>query len=521
MRLALMLVIALCWGHCAIARAAEPARILLAIGQNVGSASDEPLRYAERDAERFADVFTALGEVAAERAYVVKAATSERVRSVIAEIRGRAFELHDVILLVYVSSHADSAGFRLADGHLPFTELRALLGSVPARLRVVVTDACTSGAMIRARGGKSIKPFPLDLEEGQHIEGEVYITSTGPNEPAQEWEALGGGLFTHHLLSALRGAADRDSDGRVSLFEAHSYVYEQTVSASLKARAGLQHPSHDIDLHGKGDVVLTRTTTLGSGLLFADGSAGRYIVTTALGGDLVAEINKSEARAVRVALPAGRYLVRKPEGAFVRVGEAVVLPSTLATVRDQDMEQVPYAEIARRGPGLPRLWQLELGLLMSSAAVKGAGLTPALSAMLVRELGALELSLGAAVGYASIDARALAISQYEGWASFAGHFRMPLQILLPYVGVAAAVGVIHQSLTRDQEDAIQRTFDMGSLADRTGMAFRLAALVGLELPLSARLTLRVELSAGVTAASVERGLRALPMGGALVALGLR
>lgn len=518
MRFALTLLL---WAYCAVAYAAEPARILLAIGQNVGSSSDEALRYAERDAERFAEVFTTLGEVAPERAYVVNAATSERVRGVIAEIRGRASELRDVILLVYVSSHADSVGFHLADGHLPFAELRSLLSTVPARLRVVVTDACTSGAMIRNRGGRSIKPFALDLEEGQRIEGEVYITSTGPNESAQEWEALGGGLFTHHLLSGLRGAADRDGDGRVSLFEAHSYVYDQTLSASIQARAGLQHPSHDIDLHGKGDVMLTRTTMLGSGLLFTSGAAGRYIVTTALGGDLVAEINKTEVRDVRLALPAGRYLVRKPEGAFVRVGEAVVLPNTLASVRDRDMERVPYTEVARRGPGVPRLWALELGMQLTTGAIEGAGLTPSLAVMLVRELGALELSVGALGSYASFDARALSISQYEGWGAAAGRYRWPLHLMLPYVGMTAAVGVIHQGLTREQEGAIQQTFDMQSLPDRTGLAMRLTAAAGFELPLSARLTLRVELGAGVTAARVERGLRALPLGSTLVAIGMR
>jgi hypothetical protein len=505
----------------ASARAADPARILLAIGQNVGAASDEPLRYAERDAERFAEVFTTLGEVRAERAYIVKAATPERVRSVIAEIRGRAIELRDVILLVYVSSHADNSGFRLADGGLTFAELRELLESVPARLRVVVTDACTSGALIRERGGKAIQPFALDLEQGQRTEGEVYITSAGPNEPAQEWDALGGGLFTHHLLSGLRGAADRDGDGRVSLFEAYSYVYEQTLSASTQARAGLQHPSHDIDLHGKGDVTLTRTTTLGSGLLFERRAAGRYIVTTALGGDLVAEINKTQARDLRLALAPGRYLVRKPEGAFVRVGEAVVLPNTLASVRDEDMAQVPYGEVARRGPGVPRLWTLELGLQLSTATVQGAGVTPAVVAVLARELGALELALAAAAGHTGVDARALAISQYEGWLGVEGRYRLPLGFMLPYAALGAAAGYVHQSLTREQEAAIQRTFNMGPMADRNGFAVRVMGALGLELPLGARGTLRLAVSAGVTAVRVERGLRALPTGSVLVAIGWR
>lgn len=117
------------------------------------------------------------------------------------------------------------------------------------------------------------------------------------------------------------------------------------------------------------------------------------------------------------------------------------------------MEQVPYTEVARRGPGLPRLWALELGLQLNTAAVEGAGLTPALAAMLVRELGALELAAGVSGGYSSFTGRALTISQYEGWAAVAGRHRVPLQLLLPYVGIAAAAGVMHQGLTRAQETA--------------------------------------------------------------------
>ena len=40
---------------------------------------------------------------------------------------------------------------------------------------------------------------------------------------------LGGSLFTHHLLSAMRGASDSDGDGQVTLFEAYSYAYERTL----------------------------------------------------------------------------------------------------------------------------------------------------------------------------------------------------------------------------------------------------------------------------------------------------
>jgi hypothetical protein len=236
---------------------------------------------------------------------------------------------------------------------------------------------------------------------------------------------------------------------------------------------------------------------------------------------LVAEINKTQARTVRLALPAGRYLLRKPEGAFVRVGEAVVMPNTLLTVRDQDMAQVPYTEVARRGPGLPRLWQFELGMQLSSAAIQGAGLTPALAAMLMREFGALELAFGLSGGYAGFNGQALSISQYEGWVFAEGRWRAPLGLLLPYVGINVSAGLLHQTLTRDQEQAIDSTFNMRPMDDRTGPALRLAGTLGVELPLSARATLRFEISAGATGAGVEHGIRVLPAGAALLAIGVR
>ena len=101
------------------------------------------------------------------------------------------------------------------------------------------------------------------------------ITSAGPSEPAQEWEALGGSLFTHHWLVGLRGAADRNSDGRVSLFEAYSYTYDHTLAASSTASAGIQHALHEFDLRGAGDFVLTRPASKQSGLQLGRHLAGR------------------------------------------------------------------------------------------------------------------------------------------------------------------------------------------------------------------------------------------------------
>ena len=56
----------------------------------------------------------------------------------------------------------------------------------------------------------------------------------------------------------MRGDADRDHDGRVTLDEAYAYAYGRTVAATAATRAGAQHPTYAFDLKGAGDVVLTQ-----------------------------------------------------------------------------------------------------------------------------------------------------------------------------------------------------------------------------------------------------------------------
>ena len=62
--------------------------------------------------------------------------------------------------------------------------------------------------------------------------------STTEGEPAQEWPYLRGSLFTHHLLAALRGLGDVDANGAVTLAEAYTYSYRNTLSQSLLGSAG-------------------------------------------------------------------------------------------------------------------------------------------------------------------------------------------------------------------------------------------------------------------------------------------
>ncbi len=68
---------------------------------------------------------------------------------------------------------------------------------------------------------------------------------------------LGHGIFTYFLTEGLRGAADLNRDGIVSLDELYAYV-EQQVSRKSRAVGGNQHPVMKGELEGVLPLVKVR-----------------------------------------------------------------------------------------------------------------------------------------------------------------------------------------------------------------------------------------------------------------------
>ena len=60
----------------ATAALAQPTRLLLCVGSNLGGPDDPPLRYADTDARRFRDVMVELGQVQSSRALLIEGATA-------------------------------------------------------------------------------------------------------------------------------------------------------------------------------------------------------------------------------------------------------------------------------------------------------------------------------------------------------------------------------------------------------------------------------------------------------------
>lgn len=283
-------------------------RIAVIVGRNDGGSGRDALRWAHRDAEQMASVMGELGGIAeADRILLVEPdkrgldATLAHVQMRLAAVApGTRSEL-----FFYYSGHADELGLLLGNERYPFRDLRARLDAIPVDLRLVVVDACASGALIgqRTKGGKRTAPF---LGDGD-LSGHAYLTSAAADEVAQESDALEASFFTHDLVTGLRGAADRDRDRTVTLTEAYRYAFDATLRRT-QATNSPQHPGWDIALTGAGDVVLTRLDRASARLVLAAPMSGRFFVRDAR-EVLVAELQKDAGDALELALPPGTWRV--------------------------------------------------------------------------------------------------------------------------------------------------------------------------------------------------------------------
>ncbi|MBN1335839.1 MAG: caspase family protein [Deltaproteobacteria bacterium] len=293
----------------AAAPAAEAAtwRHALVVGANDGGQSLEPLKYAEQDARRFADLVVELGGFGAEDVTVLYAPGRDLFLAALAEHARVASRHPDDLFILYYSGHADARGLRLQDEVIRFDDLKESLRSLQAEVRVGILDACRSGAIVRLKGARLTAPFLLD--DGPATEGEAWLTSATADEAAQESDQIQGSFFTHYLVSGLRGAADMD-DGRVSLGEAYRYAYQRTVARTGATEGGTQHPTYDYRLQGRGDLVLTEVGRGLARITIAEAVAGEVTVLRLPDRVPVAEVAKPSTNAVVLALAPGRYLLR-------------------------------------------------------------------------------------------------------------------------------------------------------------------------------------------------------------------
>jgi hypothetical protein len=370
-----------------VAPTGEPRRFALAVGDNVGDRDDEPLRFAGADARAFVETLEEVGRVAHGDAVLLLDADAASLSTALDGLRARLAAAGSAgQLFVYVSSHADAGDLHLVGSHFSMERLNAFMKEVPASVAVLVVDSCRSGSLTRLKGLKPLTGFSVNLELPD-VRGRVVITSSGANEYAQESDRYSGSYFTHHLLSAMRGAADLSHDGLVTLQEAYSYAYRMTVETTFATSAGTQHPSYLVDLKGQGDLVLSDLNHVDGRLSLNVADAGQWIVARQ-DGDLVGEFEKAAGRAV-FALAPGRYKLRMRDGDKYRETSVTVPWGGEASVTDADLGSAQLVTEPRKGGGSDggtRSTTWALGLSAEAAAVSGLPVLPGLELLARRDL---------------------------------------------------------------------------------------------------------------------------------------
>ncbi len=174
-------------------------------------------------------------------------------------------------VIVFYSGHGvpgldDKRGYLLpVDGNpnraritgYPVNLLYANLAKIGAKSVTVYLDACFSGdspkgLLVRAASGLSVTPRKPVVAPGL-----VVVTAASGDQFASWDEDAKHGLFTLHLLKALRGAADTDEygkgDGAVTLGEVKKYLDDE-MSYQARRRYGR---AQTVSVQGAPSLVLT------------------------------------------------------------------------------------------------------------------------------------------------------------------------------------------------------------------------------------------------------------------------
>lgn len=175
----------------------------------------------------------------------------------------------DDLLILYFSGHGvrDELGalylavkntnrFRLRSTAIKSDFIREAMDQSRSKRQVLILDCCNSGAFAqgtKAATGVSIGTAPA-FEAGY---GRIILTASDSTQFAWEGDRVIGetanSLFTHFLVEGLKGEADIDGDGHITVDELYDYAYEKVRLATPK-----QTPSK-FSSKQQGEIILRKS----------------------------------------------------------------------------------------------------------------------------------------------------------------------------------------------------------------------------------------------------------------------
>jgi hypothetical protein len=144
--------------------AADPARFALLVGANQGDPHEPVLHHAEDDAGRLAQTFRTMGDFPPDQVVLMTAPQRHRAaRRPHPPQRPRPRAPRRGCCWSSTRGTPTPRPLHLGGTRLPMAELKALLVGSPALSRVLIVDACRSGALIQLKGAHPAPPFEVPV----------------------------------------------------------------------------------------------------------------------------------------------------------------------------------------------------------------------------------------------------------------------------------------------------------------------------------------------------------------------
>jgi hypothetical protein len=221
------------------------------------------LKYAVNDARAFKDYLKDNVGIPDERIFYLanQDATKSRIESLLGTTIKRKASRDDTVIIFYAGhgavepdpSNLDGDGFEkyllphdadledLYSTSISMNDIRTIFTRIRADRLIFIADTCYSGASggrtmtaTKTRANLSDK-FYERISRGK---GRVIISSCSANEISKEDDNLQHGVFSYYMLEGLKGRADQDGDGIITVSELFSYISRKVPQASAQD----QHP---------------------------------------------------------------------------------------------------------------------------------------------------------------------------------------------------------------------------------------------------------------------------------------
>ncbi len=190
------------------------------------------LRYSDDDAYRFYAWLMSCegGSVPADHISILvdEAAVKQNIMKTMDEIYSKAGP--DDMLIFYFSGHGSEGAFCPTDitnqysSLLSHDEVKAVFKKYPAKYKICFADACFSGSIYEG------SPSSVSTTSSNQETSVVIMMSSASTETSQENPKIRQGAFTYYLLKGLKGSADRNKDGTITLEELFPYVKANVIN---------------------------------------------------------------------------------------------------------------------------------------------------------------------------------------------------------------------------------------------------------------------------------------------------